>query len=149
MDFEHRVAASHDALHSRPGLQALTRADRRHVSAAEPRSLTGSVHLDEDLAASEPHSARWDYAIGVGEEVVFVEVHPAGSGANVHEVVAKTRWLIATFGGSPLWEVRRSPLRWVATGTTMATRAPSFARYRRLLAQTGVAQPTGHLRLDG
>jgi hypothetical protein len=80
--------------HLREGLQALRAADRHRVSCSEMRRLQGSVDLDTAMRASEPRSARWDYAIGLrtpmSDFVVWLEVHPACS-SDVAEVIAKLR----------------------------------------------------------
>lgn len=76
----------------REGLQALESKDAGKVKPQNPRKLSGSVYLDKCLKTTNPHDARWDYAIGYSEKAYFVEVHPANT-SNVDEVVKKKKWL--------------------------------------------------------
>lgn len=76
----------------REGLQALESKDAGKVKPQNPRKLSGSVYLDKCLKTTNPHDARWDYAIGYREKAYFVEVHPANT-SNVDEVVKKKKWL--------------------------------------------------------
>lgn len=48
------------------GLQALRRADRKHVDAQDTERLTGSIDLDSALRSKSEHANEpvWDYGIG-------------------------------------------------------------------------------------
>lgn len=135
---------SHVALNPRPGLLALEAADRPSVKPDDPRAIEGSVNLDEDLRALHPHAPRWDYAVGYAGSTWFIEVHPASGDANVNEVVAKAKWLRATFGATPLHTHCRG-YWWVASGNVSSH--PAFARRKRALALAGVQGPVRTVRL--
>ena len=66
----------------RRGLRALG-TDSRHVAASNPRTIAGSVNIEECLKKSRDAERQWDYAVGHkpsnrGTEVVYwIEVHPA------------------------------------------------------------------------
>ena len=100
--FEEALRHVSPSLNPQPGLRALGRSARGLVRPADTRQLQGSVDIDGGLRASEPQASRWDYAIAYADGVWFVEVHPAASDANVHEVIEKARWLRSRFGDSEL-----------------------------------------------
>lgn len=135
MGFKQAVAATAGLKGAyRPGLRALRHADRNKIKCSNQRRLSGSVNLDEALAASRPNDPRWDYGIGVRhgkrpERVVWVEVHPAAS-SNVKEVLSKLTWL-------KQWLVESAPqlhdmpadFVWIASGKVSIPRhAPQFRR---------------------
>ena len=61
--FRRAVKACPD-LTLRDGLQAVSPANRERIRPKEPRSVTGSVDIDEDLRELLPTDNRWDYAVG-------------------------------------------------------------------------------------
>jgi hypothetical protein len=79
----------------RPGLQALG-AHSHRVRCGDTRRLRGSVDVDATLAVSDPHSHRWDFAVGHEEagadRVYWIEVHEA-SPHGVAVVLDKFAWL--------------------------------------------------------
>ncbi|MDO4859074.1 MAG: hypothetical protein Q4A17_14150 [Thermoguttaceae bacterium] len=79
-----------------PGLQALSKPDKKRVTAQDTEKLSGSVPLDEDLKKSFPEDNRWDYVVAYDperrESLYFIEIHPASS-SDIKTVVAKKKWL--------------------------------------------------------
>ena len=133
-----------------PGLQALTTADKRRISCAKPRQLTGSVHVDEALRNIYPNEHRWDYAIGLRltnerDRVFWVEVHPANS-RHVGEVVNKATWLRQWLRNNAPQLNRMTQnhpvLFWVSTGRISL---PKGSPQARRLAEVGVAFPKRRL----
>ncbi len=99
----------------RPGLQALLEADRNRIQVDRPRSLKGSINVEEFLTKRYPGQRQWDYAVGyrpnnLDEEVVYwIEVHPANEG-EVSVVLEKLQalkgWLMSN--GHALNTMRRT-----------------------------------------
>lgn len=96
MSFQQAVAQTADlgAYAFCYGLRALGNdSSRVHAS---PRSLVGSVALDNALQARYPNEPRWDYGIGVKKRArvsaVWIEVHPAST-SEVRTVLNKLKWL--------------------------------------------------------
>lgn len=108
----------------RVGLQALRGRDKDYVEARDPRKIKGSVYLEECV-----DGGRWDYIIGYGGNVLFVEIHSAHS-KEVKKVLEKLRWLRE-------WKSRTSFANdrqyfWVATkGVKILKRS----NYWKMLAQ--------------
>ena len=131
----------------KPGLQALTAADRARIT-CDGRTLRGSVHIDHALAAILPNDPRWDYAVGLvqaqQDQVFWLEVHPASS-LHVDEVLRKARWLLQWLSTTaPALNALPRHLCWIATGTVSFSRASPQARR---LAQHGVRFPVKHADL--
>ncbi len=132
-----------------PGLQALTREQRRQVSLRNPHGLLGSMALDACYATAAPQAPRWDYWVGWGESgpeiccSYFVEFHQAKE-QEVERICAKFRWVLDHLRGRPLayWPYR---FCWVAVGKVALTRQPS--RGLRKLAQRGIVFVGRRLRL--
>jgi len=141
MHFRKAVAAT-EALQEayREGLHALKRADRERIRCDNPRDLTGSVNLDEALAASHPKDPRWDYGIAVrkgrgAEHVVWVEVHAATS-HGAAAVCRKHSWLMEWLESSaPLLRAMTGVCVWVASGKVAI---PPHSPHRRRLAAQGI-----------
>ncbi len=142
--FKEEAPQVHADLQPQPGLQAMSGPDRARVDVADPWALRGSVDLDHDLRASFPQDARWDYGVGFGETMWFIEVHSASSSGNIEQVVRKACWLHARIAGTP-WALRARHLVWIASGRVC--RDPSFSRRRRMLQRVGVRGPVGRLVL--
>lgn len=119
-----------------PGIQALEGADRRRLLHAQ--TATGSLALDEALKRSPQHAqaARWDYGIGLpgpaGDQVLWLEVHPASSG-EADAVLKKLTWLRAWLR-SEAPALGRLPARfyWLLTNVE---RNPNDRRSRNRLAE--------------
>lgn len=142
--FATALQAVRPELEASPGLGAVRGRDRGSFAPEDPRLLDGSCDIDAALADSAPQEARWDYAVVYRGEVWFAEVHPAASGENLHEVVAKAAWLRRLVVGSEL-AGRSRGLFWLATGKVAPL--PAFSRSRRILAQAGVELPRSRLAL--
>ena len=112
----------HDAW--QPGTQALEQADRDRLDIARPRTLCGSVAIDERLRRLYPSESRWDYAVCKTtvkmETVHFIEVHPASTVAHLREVREKADWLLTWLQGTPLKNAYKV-LHWVPTGRVSFT----------------------------
>ena len=155
--FRAAVRAARGALSRvwRPGLGALRGTHTALVRARRPRSITGSVGLDEALSKDEPGASRWDYGLGYRhadgvERAHWIEVHPA-TDKEVRPVLAKLTWLkthleenapgLLEMTGQ---DVATPAFAWIHTGYDHVRRAsPS----RRLLAESGVRGPLRHLEL--
>lgn len=135
----------------RPGLGALRKRDRQSARSRDPRSLAGSVDLDEALRESEPNAERWDYGIGYregrDEHAIWVEVHPANS-RHVGKVIAKARWLKRWLDANARELLRMTRPRdgfvWVASRRVGLPRGSPEARQ---LAEAGVSFPRTEVEL--
>lgn len=54
--------------------------------------IDGSLDIDSATHSLYPNESRWDYAISYGNNVYYIEVHPANT-SNVSEVIKKLQWL--------------------------------------------------------
>ena len=147
MTFEAAVAQALGSDALRKGLRAMRAADSTHVSATRPRQLLGSADVDQSLAAVQPNAARWDYLVGRSHnghhQAHWIEIHPAGSGANIGEVAKKLAWLTGWLRGNPLAAYPRD-IVWVASGkSAFNVRALAV----RALAARGCRFVGGHLQL--
>lgn len=113
----------------RPGLQALKRADAKHITCTKPGTLAGSVDVDSALYEIYPNEPRWDYAVGIKNDqttdwTIWIEVHPASSTGEVNVVIAKLRWLKswAADAAPELLSLTREYV-WVATGSVAFSHA--------------------------
>jgi hypothetical protein len=111
----------------RPGLQAIERADRRHIDVEDGKCLRGSVNLDAAMKHARPHDPRWDYGVGhqaarnAAEIVYWIEIHPANN-RGVAEVLSKLAWLIQWLKDSaPLLRDMPRAYVWVSSGKTSFT----------------------------
>lgn len=146
--FRAAIEATPDvAGHWQAGLRALGNYSSR-VVLADTTKCAGSLNIDAALLAAQPNAARWDYALMYAGRVVYLEVHPAASGANIREVLAKVRWLqqwlqtqaraLHTLPRHP------APFVWLASGSTDLR--PSSAQ-RLALAEAGI-KPISRLPLS-
>lgn len=133
-----------------PGLGALRRMDRAHITADNPRLLKGSVDLDKALHTKYPNANRWDYGIGQKpansnqERVFWVEVHPNRAG-EVEVVLAKLEWLKHWLRdcAKNLDKLQREFI-WVSSGaTTFTLTAPK----QKQLALLGLQRKGGHFTI--
>jgi hypothetical protein len=105
----------------RRGLQAIQSRDTGRIPCHESRMVTGSVNLDDALAAVLPNDPRWDYGVGVtaqttSETIVWIEIHPASS-HHVDEVLHKLDWLKDWLRTrAPQLDVMPREFVWVASG---------------------------------
>jgi len=74
-----------------PGLQAL-RAYNTKILIKNKSLCAGSVDIDECVKSKYPNSNRWDYCVGYGNQVYFIEVHSANT-SEVGTMLAKLQWL--------------------------------------------------------
>jgi hypothetical protein len=149
--FEQAVASTPSLARSyRRGLQALRPADRTHVSASQPRLLTGSVHVDDALKRQFPNDARWDYAIGQrprtgAEEILWIEIHPASGERHLGEMNTKFDWLLAWLrSAAPAMNYCPRRIIWIASGGICFT---AHDQRLRQLRDRGLEFVGGHLRL--
>ena len=132
----------------RPELQALDRANRRKVSCADTRRLTGRIDLDAALRPIPRYAnaPRWDYGIGYCppsgvERAVWIEVHKAETG-EVSVVLDKLKGL-RNWPVHDADQLRRMTDRgdaggryfWIATDKI---RIPRTSPQARRLSQSGV-----------
>ena len=144
--FRTAIAATPDvAGHWQIGLRALG-ANSSRVALADTSKCNGSLDIDTALTPVQRNANRWDYALMYDGRVVYLEVHPAASGANINEMIAKVRWLqnwLTTRATALRALPTRYPFIWVASGKTNLL--PSGAQ-RTALADAGL-KPISHLRL--
>lgn len=144
-NFENAVKSTPDIQNGyRKGLQALG-ANSKYVSANNNSQIEGSVDIDNATHAKYPTASRWDYVVGYNEVLYFIEVHPASSGKNVDEMLAKYNWLKSWLSqnASLLNANPNKKYRWVRTGkvsipTSQATRK---------LQQAGIS-PVGTVKME-
>lgn len=137
--FRAAIAATPDVADKwQTGKQAMG-PDSPRVVLADNRKCDGSLDIDSALLAAQPNAARWDYALMYADRVVYIEVHPAASGTNINEVLAKVRWLRQWLANQAraLHALPRhpSPFVWIASGSTDLR--PSGAQ-RLALAEAGI-----------
>ena len=147
MTFEADVGQALGVDAFRKGLRAIRAVDSGHVSAMRPRQLLGSADVDQSLAQVLPNANRWDYLVGRSHgghlQAHWIEIHPAGSDANIGEVKKKLAWLTGWLRGNPLAAYPRD-IVWVASGkSAFNVRAPAV----RALAARGCRFVGGHLQL--
>ncbi len=119
-----------------PGIQALSRADRRRIELSQANFVVDSIALDAALKDEHPSTARWDYWIGVRGStgpLVAVEVHPATHG-EVKGVIAKKHWA-AGVANKHMSDKSVAAWYWIASGKTSIT---SNSRESRQLANAGI-----------
>lgn len=134
----------------REGLQALRREDKPHIEAEDTRAIRGSVDIDAAFLAVDPNGNRWDFAIGHqhtnrdAEVIYWVELHTA-SDSEIKVVIRKAVWLreFLRGAGKKLAAFEREIL-WVSSG---ATRLSPSAPQKRMMAQVGLRQVGGVLRI--
>jgi hypothetical protein len=135
----------------RAGLQALPANDRARIVCNRPRRLTGSIHVDDALAASHPNAPRWDYGIGyrrgADERAVWVEVHPASS-TSIGGMLKKLEWLKTWLQGHAprLHAITKDDYYWLATDGPIAITANS--PQAKQLALAGLRGPRRRLPLE-
>ena len=134
------------------GLQAIPETNKSRITAKDTRKLGGSVDLDNDLLERYPRDNRWDYVVaynsGNKTSLFFIEVHPACSGSNANDVVAKKLWLdnwLATEGQRLIKYTQNLEkcFCWVATGKILPHDSPS---YRKVLKK-GIRGPVARLEI--
>jgi hypothetical protein len=145
--FRADIAATLGAGALESGLLALKAADSARISVKAPRSLAGSVDIDEALKAAKPNDPRWDYVVGQyrasGVYLFWIEIHGARTEQNVDEVSKKFRWLRAWLLGQPLDRYARRFI-WISSGTTAFN--PRAPQLRRLIVE-GCEPVGGHLTI--
>jgi len=112
--------------HCQRGLGALSQLHRQKIKVNTKTNITGSINVDKILEAKYPNASRWDYGIGFRErlssansndQVCWVEIHPAESGKNIKEVLAKKEfhcsWLKKH---APELDSLQGEFVWIATG---------------------------------
>lgn len=161
MTFEDAVVESTPVIASafRAGKGALKAGHSTKVTSADPRRFTGSVELDEALAAYAEyrHASRWDYGLGYRfgahrERAIWVEVHTATT-SEVQRVLDKLSWLRSFLRTqAPQLEALTAkvvdgvePFVWLSTSAgTHST--PSSPQARRL-SKAGLSLPRRSLHL--
>ncbi len=135
----------------RPGLQALKSVDSQHLSSSSPRRLAGSVDLDRALCNLFPNAHRWDYAVGIKtsnetDDVIWVEVHPATTVAEIGIVLVKLLWLKAwAKSAAPLLLVLTREYVWIASGSVgFSHNSPQ----RKKIAKAGIRFAGRHFNLS-
>jgi hypothetical protein len=101
------------------------------------------LSLDFDAAFNRGNDNAWDYLLQVGENYPLVEIHPAKSGGNLNEMVAKLKWLkgwILTHEKADLIKKEKSRLIWLYTSGFDIQETPQGKR-RRILAQHKIQFP--------
>jgi len=130
--------------HYRPGLKALSQADRQKISTTSSTTVTGSINIDVALQAAHPNDHRWDYGIGWrsksqaqshNDSVCWIEIHQAYSSSDMKIVLAKLafhrQWLK---DNAPELDSLRGKFVWVATGKVGIPK-----HHRRKMAAEGLA----------
>lgn len=102
-------------------------------------ACSGSVDIDQCLAAVLPQSNRWDYCFSYKEEVFFIEVHSARS-SEVNTVINKLNWLkdwLRTNAPeiNKLQATSRTPFYWIQKSNYDIL--PNSPQYRRVI-QAGI-----------
>lgn len=133
----------------RPGLRALG-THSRHVAANDPRTIAGSVNIEECLKKSRKAERQWDYAVGhkprnrVTEVVYWIEVHPAYDReikVMKEKLNSLRNWLRTS---APRLNEMDGDFVWVSSGDTSFTRG---SKQVRRLADEGLSFHGSVLRI--
>jgi len=132
--FRDAIAAT-KRLKLRAGLQALKDGEGKgQISGKDPRSIVGSVAIDDDCRPIYPNDCRWDDVIGyarAGRAVAhFVEVHSAET-SEVSKIFEKLTWLNDYLQKAPQSKLAALPRKyhWVASGRiNIPAHTPQFKR---------------------
>ncbi|HKI19271.1 MAG TPA: hypothetical protein VKA15_15400 [Isosphaeraceae bacterium] len=150
MKFKDAVVETKGLTHAYPpGLRSLREVDRKRIKCKNPRSLRGSVDLDEALKDANPDDPRWDYGIGVEvnggtDRAIWIEIHPA-SHHHINEVLKKHRWLKGWLTSSaPLLNQMDAEFVWIASGKVSI---PPNSPLRRKIDAQGIRFAGQWLRL--
>lgn len=133
-----QVAASEELVEAcQPGLKGLG-ANSGRVRSKDGRRFRASVNFDEALQPMHPQASRWDYVVefaGRGlTAMVWVEVHPATSGQNLAEVMAKKEWSEA-WARKNVPKLDRRRWVWVSTGEVCF---PANSAQRKRVAEKSI-----------
>lgn len=133
----------------KPGIRAVKRGDRDCIECKDTRKLCGSIDLDEWLRSRYSQQPRWDYCICYDERVYFIEVHPAGGGQKVKEVLAKKAWTRKWLKNeaAPILDREAPRQAWVWVASGKIAMVPGRDRYSRQLAQSGIHGPVSRFTL--
>lgn len=150
---EKLIAANADyEAHYKAGIQALKGTDSKVVKAEDQHCLKGSMDIDNACKAEHSNSPRWDYLVVVqkrGDQtqyLAFIEIHGAGKGKNVNEVINKGEWLRNWIKQTGLHTFKNA-LLWVVTGRDSILPGSHYARAlaRNRIRKCGKVTPN----LDG
>lgn len=132
----------------RGGLQALG-SNSTKVRPTNTRNCNGSIDIDSCLANANPNDSRWDYIVGYGQKVYYIEIHPAST-SEVGTVIKKLNWLKNWLNqdGRPIktvFDQQHTAYHWIASGRITILKNSVYARR---LAQSGLDIPKAHLVLQ-
>ena len=124
----------------RQGIQALGHNSHLIVNNHNTR-FEGSVDIDTCLVNQRLYTQenRWDYAFGLRNRIVYVEVHTA-SDSQVSVVIAKYQWLKDWQNRQPNSQnlKNNSSYHWIASGSVSITKN---SRFSRSLTASGLGFP--------
>lgn len=126
------------------GLQALKNCDKQKISVADSHKLNGSVDIDSAVKDLYPEENRWDYAIGYGDKICFVEVHHAAT-SEVEKMLKKLSWLKQWLKDKApeLSKIPKSEIPYVWLSTSGVHIIPSSSEYKKL-ATAGIKLKATH-----
>lgn len=119
--------------HLKPGLSAL-KGNSCFIKTSNPKSLNGSVDIDEALKNLMPGDNRWDYVFGYVGKAYFIEVHPADT-SNAKEMLKKVAWLKTWLSttAQPLKDIHADGcFHWCPSGRVKIS--PNSPQYRQMLS---------------
>ena len=120
--------------HAKVGKSAIKNEYRLKVVVPNPKLLTCSVDIDSAVHSLYPNANRWDYALEYGEDVFFLEFHPAET-SEVGKVLAKLDWLKVWLKTKApdiqkIATTNYMPYYWIGSGSFNILKTSS--QYRRL-----------------
>lgn len=154
------LAVKDAKLPAEDGKNAVAGLYRAQITVSDRWKFTGSVDMDAHFKPADPHSHRWDYAIGIrqanGQELVcWVEPHPASSTGEVNTMLAKLAWLKQKLDTASFKKLKAMtyvsgrtghPFFWLRTVSGQC-RITANSKEAKLLARSGLRMPAQHLSL--
>lgn len=137
------------------GKEAVKGSYRAQITPRNGWKFTGSVDIDDHFTATEGHSNRWDYGIGISqadaqELVCWVEPHPASSTGEVRKMLDKLAWLKEKLDTPDFKKLKAMtvghPFYWLRT-LNGECRIPAHSKEAKQLVKNGLRMPAQHLTL--
>lgn len=140
MDIEEVLGVSFE-----PGKQGIKGEHRSKISGNIKKSL------DFDGTFNRGNDNAWDYLLETNEAYPFIEVHPAKSGGNLNEMIAKLKWMknwIMNHDKTQELKKEKSRFIWLHTGGFNIQCTPRDPKVRTLHACKITFPPQGVVDCD-
>ena len=107
--------------------------------------------LDFDGTFNRGNDNAWDYLLETNEAYPFIEVHPAKSGGNLNEMIAKLKWMknwIMNHDKFQVLKKEKSRFIWLHTGGFNIQYTPGDPKVRALSSAKIQFSPQGVVNCD-